>query len=77
MGQVYVNSQNQDVWCRSQKPITDMSMYRPNVNRDNYIDQTCLLPYGTTRSDVYLTLSLPPFSDINSNFPNIQCLCEY
>lgn len=31
IGEVFVNGQNQDVWCNSKMPITDMNMYHDNA----------------------------------------------
>lgn len=40
---VYVNGQNQDVWCRSNKTINDNSMYSAGKSDDYLISESCYI----------------------------------
>lgn len=38
---VYLNGQDQDVWCRSNKIIDDLTMYKPGYFLNNLVVETC------------------------------------
>jgi hypothetical protein len=38
---MYVNGQGQDVWCRSNKIITDAAFYDAGQDYDNVVSESC------------------------------------